>query len=86
MRSGALRVVLVGALPAATGCDPILNLYGSFFPAWVVCLLAGIVLTVLLRFLFVALDLEDGFQPLLLVYPALVFLLACGTWLALFRG
>ena len=26
----------------ASGCDPVVNVYGSFFPAWVLCLLAGV--------------------------------------------
>lgn len=79
------RLAVAGALLLATGCDPILNLYGSFFPAWIVCLLAGVVLAILLRFVFAATGLEEGFAPLLLVYPALAFLIACLTWLLLFR-
>jgi hypothetical protein len=76
----------LAALVVASGCDPILNVYGSFFPAWIVCLLTGIVLAALLRIVFAVTGLEDGFAPLLLIYPALVFLIACITWLVLFRG
>jgi len=76
----------VAALVLATSCDPILNVYGSFFPAWIVCLLTGIVLAALLRIVFAVTGLENGFAPLLLIYPALVFLVACTTWLVLFRG
>jgi hypothetical protein len=88
MTSGRRRVrplAAAGSLLLATGCDPILNLYGSFFPAWIVCLLTGVVLAVVLRFVFAATGLEEGFAPLLLVYPALAFLIACLTWLVLFR-
>jgi hypothetical protein len=81
----ALAGVLAGALPLVAGCDPILNLWGSFFPAWIVCLLTGIVLATALRFVFAATGLEDGFVPLLLVYPALAFLIAALTWLIVFR-
>jgi hypothetical protein len=27
-----------------TGCDPVLDVFGSFFPAWVVCMTVGVVL------------------------------------------
>jgi len=70
----------------ASGCDPIVNFYGSFFPAWAICLIAGVVLAVALRFVFAATGLEDGFVSLVLVYPALALLLACVMWLVLFRG
>jgi hypothetical protein len=79
----------LGASVAAvllTGCDPLINVYGSFFPAWVVCLLIGIGLTAVLRLVFAATGLEEGFVPVLLVYPALAFLITSLTWLVLFRG
>ncbi len=76
---------LVLALLAA-GCDPIVNIYGSFFPAWAICLVAGILFTVLLRLIFAATGLEQHMGPLVLIYPSLAFLLACLTWLVLYRG
>lgn len=79
-------LLLAGTLGGAAGCDPIINVYGSFFPAWIVCLLAGIAGAGLLRQLFAITGLEQGFAPILLVYPALAFLIACAAWLALFRG
>jgi YtcA family len=69
-----------------SGCDPIINFYGSFFPAWVVCLVVGVVLTVLLRLVFAATMLEYHLGPLILIYPSLVLLLTLVTWLLLFRS
>jgi len=81
-----LRAATVAPAVLAAGCDPIVNVYGSFFPAWAICLLAGIVGAALLRIAFAASGLEEGFVPVLLVYPALAFGIACGVWLALFRS
>jgi len=67
-----------------TGCDPVVNFYGSFFPAWIVCFALGISLTALLRWLFARTRLERHLGPLVLIYPALAFLLTCATWLLLF--
>jgi YtcA-like protein len=82
----ARRLAAVAPVVLTTACDPIVNIYGSFFPAWVLCLLTGVASAAGLRFVFAVTGLEEGFAPLLLVYPALAFLVACATWLALFRG
>ena len=81
-----LRAATVAPAVLAAGCDPIVNVYGSFFPAWAICLLAGVVGAGLLRVAFAASGLEEGFVPVLLVYPALAFGIACAVWLALFRS
>ena len=76
----------LAALILTTGCDPVVNIYGSFFPAWALCLLIGVALAGALRAVFAATGLEEGFIPVLLVYPALALLVASLTWLVLFRG
>ena len=89
MSAGARRtrcVVTTMALALiATGCDPVINVFGSFFPAWVVCMVAGTALTIAVRPLFVALGLERHLGPLLLVYPSLGLLLTMLAWLVFFR-
>jgi hypothetical protein len=85
-RMTSRHAAAVGPLILATGCDPVINLYGSFFPAWVLCLFVGVALAGVLRVVFAATGLEEGFAPILLVYPALALLIACLTWLVLFRG
>jgi hypothetical protein len=67
------------------GCDPILNVQGSFFPAWMVCLVIGAAATALFRYLFAASGLEPHLGPLLLIYPSLGLLLTLITWLAFYR-
>jgi hypothetical protein len=84
-RSGRC-LAAIGSTVALSGCDPVLNIYGSFFPAWVVSLVVGVLLTVVLRLVLAALRLEREMGPLVLVYPSLGFLLTCATWLILFRS
>lgn len=71
---------------AAAGCDPVINFYGSFFPAWAVCLVAGVIVAVLGRYALAALRLEDHLGPLVVVYPSLAFLVSCAVWLVFFRS
>jgi hypothetical protein len=79
-----LPIVLLAIAFFSAGCDPIINFYGSFFPAWVVCLALGIFLTALLRWLFAVTHIERNLGPLTLIYPALAFLLSATLWLIFF--
>jgi len=52
LASGAALVL------CAAGCDPLLNVAGSFFPAWMVAMVVGVALTVAVRYVFAAAGLE----------------------------
>lgn len=68
------------------GCrtTPLFNVMGSFFPAWMLCLAAGILLTILARWFFQRLDFERNLRPLVVIYPALVAFFTCTLWLLMF--
>jgi len=76
------------ALVFLTGCRgaPSINLVGSFFPAWMLCVAIGVIGVLLLRRLFVRLELEPHVGPLALVYFCLWVVLTLGSWLLFFRG
>jgi len=80
-----LRLSLASLGLCAAGCDPSINLYGSFFPAWTWCLALGVMLSGLSHWVLSAARLERHLGPLVLVYPALTLLFSCLTWLVLFR-
>jgi hypothetical protein len=67
------------------GCDPVINIGGANFPGWLVCAIAGIALAAIIRLLFVAVGIETYLGPAVLIYPCLVVLLACLTWLIFFN-
>ena len=80
----------VGAFAAASaaglsGCDPVLNIAGAHFPAWLVCALAGALGAALTRPLFLAVHIEAYLWPLPLVYASLAVLLACIMYLLFFN-
>jgi hypothetical protein len=84
--STPLRILVTGALVVgASGCDPVLNVFGSYFPAWVICMVAGVGLAIAVRPLLVATRLEPHLGPLVVVYPSLALLLTMLTWLVFFR-
>jgi hypothetical protein len=70
-----------------TGCNhaPSIDIIGSFFPVWMLCLLVSIVLAFAVRYLLVRYELETEVGPVALFYPCLVVLFTCLLWLIFFR-
>ena len=79
----ALAAGVPGILGAA--CDPILNIEGSFFPAWMVSITIGIALTAVARYGFARIGLEPYLGPPLLIYTSLGLLLTLLSWLVFYR-
>ncbi|MGB7554855.1 MAG: YtcA family lipoprotein [Candidatus Korobacteraceae bacterium] len=80
-------IAVIGAAMLATaGCSraPTFNILGSFFPAWILCGVIGIVLTVVVRQLFVRANFEKELSPLIVVYPCLALFFTFTTWLLFF--
>ena len=78
-------LAVLGAGLFLEGCDPVFDFGGSFFPSWMVCLLAGVVLTAGLRLVLARVGIEPHLGPLPLVYGCLAALLTMSTWLVFFR-
>ncbi len=64
---------------------PSVDIIGSFFPAWMICLIFAVILTFAVRYLLVRLRLESEVGPLALFYPSLLTLVTCLLWLGYFR-
>lgn len=83
---------LRGLIPVAislllAGCNgaPSVDIVGSFFPAWMVCMTIAVVLTFVVRAVLVRLHLEMEVGPLALFYPSLLTLLTSVIWLGYFK-
>jgi YtcA family len=70
-----------------TGCGraPSVDIIGSFFPVWMICLTLAIVLVFVVRYLLVHYQLESEVGPVALFYPSVVVLFTCLLWLIFFR-
>jgi YtcA family len=86
-RVGATVIVAAFAatLFAFSGCDPVVNIAGANFPAWLLCSIVGAILMAVIRPLFVASGIEPHMGPRALVYTSLAVLLACTVWLVFFN-
>jgi hypothetical protein len=70
---------------ALAGCDPVVNVAGANFPAWLFCAIVGILIAAVLRSVFAWTRLEPHLGPLTVIYPCLAVLLACTVYLAFFN-
>ena len=85
--SRGIRIIkfgLVLPLLLLAGCEraPSFDVVGSSFPAWLVCLAAGVVLTVLARLMLPRFGI--ALAPPILIYPSLVAMFGFALWLILF--
>ena len=80
-----LRAVGLLAMVLCTGCSraPSFDILGSFFPAWILCLVVGLLLTVGARWLLLRAHVALALP--MVTYPSLTALFTFGLWLALFR-
>ena len=72
------------ALPLLGGCSgaPSQNILGSYFPSWMICALAGILLAAATHRGLALAGIDKAIPAPFLVYLALAALFSFATWLA----
>ncbi len=83
--TSAIRIATPVALLTIVACDPVVNVAGANFPAWLLCAIVGAIIAATFRPLFAASGIEPYLGPLLLIYPCLAVLLACAVYLIFFN-
>lgn len=83
IESAKLPAVL--ALIKSSG-DPIVDVAGAYFPAWLACMIAGALGTWLLGVFLSRLGLNAVLRPSPLMYPCLFAALTGGVWLVFFSA
>ena len=86
-RPAVAGLVCVGTLSMG-GCalSPSVNILGSFFPAWLISIVTGLVLALIAWRVLIATGIAPYLTPAGLVYPCLAALLIFASWLVLFGG
>jgi len=74
---------LAGCL-ALCGCAPSFNLFGAYFPAWLLCAGIGIASAIAARLIFVAKALNGALPFQLLLCSAIGMIVGVFSWLVLF--
>jgi hypothetical protein len=75
--------VIIGLLLILSSCNsaPAQNILGSYFPAWMLCALIGILLTVIVYIIFAAIGIDEFIPAKLFTYLGLSISLTFITWL-----
>jgi len=86
LRRTAVSVGASGSLNAVAGCAraPSFNIVGSFFPAWLICMVAGIGLAVIANWVLRRYKLDQHIVWTIIVYPCLAAFFAFTLWLVFF--
>ena len=77
--------LLLPAVMLSTSCSraPSFDILGSFFPAWLLCVALGLIITVAARWLLLRAHVLLALP--ILTYPSLTALFTFALWLAFFR-
>ena len=77
--------LLLGGCAQINSCAPSLDVYGSYFPAWLICLMVGVILTILVSLVGLVFDLGTRILgPLVPISLILIFSIT--TWFLFFAA
>jgi hypothetical protein len=82
----AIGIALVAA-GMTSGCAkaPSVNVLGAYFPDWLCCIVAGVLLTVVVYLVLQRAQRGQWLGPSVVVYPTLVTFCSLAVWLILFQ-
>jgi hypothetical protein len=66
--------------------SPTIDVLGSYFPAWMISIVIGLLLTIICRLVLIGLRIEGHLRPAPIVYLCLMIVFTMGTWLAFFQN
>jgi len=76
---------IAAGLVSACASSPSIGVLGAYFPDWLFCIVASVVLTVVIYLIVKRLQVDHLMGPPAVVYPTLVAFLALAVWLMLFQ-
>ncbi|HEY3855368.1 MAG TPA: YtcA family lipoprotein [Verrucomicrobiae bacterium] len=71
---------------SANDHSPTIDILGSYFPAWIVCFVLGLALTLIARQILIGLKINTHLYPAPLVYISILVLFTLALWLSFFRN
>jgi hypothetical protein len=76
---------------ALSGCSandhsPTVDILGSYFPAWIICIVLGLALTLITRQILIGLKINTYLRPAPLVYISILVSFTLVLWLSFFRN
>jgi YtcA family len=66
--------------------SPTIDILGSYFPAWMICIVSGLTLTLVTRWIIRAYHLEPYASPAPLIYTCLTIIYTFVTWIIFYQN
>jgi hypothetical protein len=86
----AALALLVLSFIAATVVSPYhsltVDILGSYFPAWMVCIVSGLTLTLVSHWIIQACNLKPYVGPAPLIYSSLTIIFTFATWILFYQN
>src|SRR5215510_15102587 len=76
-----LIAVMIFVVRPVSHHSPTIDILGSYFPAWMICIVSGLTLTLLTRWIIRAYHLEAYASPAPLIYTCLTIIYTFLTWI-----
>lgn len=84
MKRFLLSAATLGAVALVSGCSCIQEIGGAYFPAWLLSILIGWILTGIVRLILIKAGLDGWIRPRSIGYPALIVFLTLLIYLICF--
>ena len=81
-----LLVLLFGASRFLSHHSLTVDVLGSYFPAWMVCILSGLTVTLIAHWIVQVRKLKSYLGPLPLIYSCLMIIFTFATWILFYQN
>jgi hypothetical protein len=82
----ALLIVLFLAAQMLGHHSPTVDILGSYFPAWMVCIISGLTLTLIANWIVQVGNLKPYIGPAPLIYSSLMIIFTFATWILFYQN
>jgi len=95
MKTGILRTIAAGlvllvlcfaAVRFLGHHSPTVDVLGSYFPAWMVCIIGGLMLTLVAHWIVQICHLKPFLGPAPLIYSCLMIIFTFATWILFYQN
>jgi len=81
-----LIAVLIFVVRPVSHRSPTIDILGSYFPAWMICILSGLTLTLVAHWIVQMCRLKAYLGPAPLVYSCLMIIFTFATWILFYQN
>jgi uncharacterized integral membrane protein len=78
--------ILIFVVQPVSHRSPTIDILGSYFPAWMICIVSGLTLTLVSRWIVRTYHLEGYASPAPLIYTCLTLIYTFVTWIIFYQN